>query len=44
MTTYLNLNTLTNNAKVTQINLDYYAPVATVQGANFTSTYAFLGK
>jgi hypothetical protein len=44
MTTYSNLNVLTNNAKVNQIILDYYAPVSKVQNSVFNTTYAFLGK
>jgi len=44
MTTYSNLNLLTNNAKINQIILDYYAPVSKVQNSVFNTTYAFLGK
>jgi hypothetical protein len=44
MTTYSNLNVLTNNAKVNQIILDYYAPVSRLANSVFNSTYAFLGR
>jgi hypothetical protein len=44
MTIYSNLNVLTNNAKVNQIILDYYAPVSRVANSVFTTTYAFLGR
>ena len=39
-----NLNKLTTNAKVSQVQLDYYAPTATIQGASLTNVYAFLGQ
>jgi hypothetical protein len=39
-----NLNKLTTNAKVSQVELDYYSPTATIQGATVNTTYAFLGQ
>jgi len=39
-----NLNILTTAAKNTQVELDYYQPVATVQGSPIGSVYAFLGQ
>jgi hypothetical protein len=39
-----NLNILTNNAKVTQVQLGYYTPIAKVGGNSIESVYAFLGQ
>ena len=39
-----NLNILTNMAKVAQVELEYYLPIATVLGQQVGSIYAFLGQ
>jgi hypothetical protein len=39
-----NKNILTSNAKVSQVELEYYRPSATVQGSLIGSIYAFLGR
>jgi len=39
-----NLNILTSYAKVSQVELEYYLPSATVQGNQIGSIYAFLGQ
>ena len=39
-----NLNKLTSYAKVSQVELEYYLPSATVQGESIGSVYAFLGQ
>ena len=39
-----NLNILTNMARVAQVELEYYLPVATVFGQPVGSIYAFLGQ
>jgi len=39
-----NLNKLTSYAKVSQVELEYYLPSATVQGSSIGSIYAFLGQ
>ena len=39
-----NLNILTNMARVAQVELEYYLPIATVLGQQVGSIYAFLGQ
>ena len=39
-----NLNIVTNNAKVSQLELEYYVPAATVLGNPLGSLYVFLGQ